>query len=209
MSAQIQVDRWPYNRLRRFAEDYLSRVHPSGGTPIPIDEFLDHPHGIDIVPVEGLYETTVLSYTAKDMKTIYIDKRIFVSRNPYRYRFCVAHELAHVLIHRQVYEAADFGDVESWKRFLASIPDDDYAWFENQAYNLAGLLLVPPKPLEVEYLTVVDKLRNIGFDIDDMTPPAMKMLVNSIGKRFSVSRFVINKRARRDGLWNWDEDLID
>ena len=68
---------------------------------------------------------------------------------------------------------------------------------------------MPADKLEEEYLAVVKKLEDVGRDFDSLTPPTMKLITSMIGEKFQVSRFVINKRARREDLWDWDEDLID
>lgn len=70
------------------------------------------------------------------------------------------------------------------------------------------MLLVPADKLEEEYLAVVKQLEDAGRDFDSLTPPTMKLITNMIGEKFQVSRFVINKRARKEDLWDWDEDLI-
>lgn len=205
----MAVPRWPYPRLRRFAEEYLSDVHPSGSIPIPIDEFLDKPHGIDVVPVEGIYERGREAFISRDMTRIYIDKDIMMYRVPYRYRFSLAHELAHLLLHKDLIDSAPvYDDIDGWILFLQSFDPGDLRWIENQAYGLAGLLLVPADKLEEEYLAVVKQLEDAGRDFDSLTPPTMKLITNMIGEKFQVSRFVINKRARKEDLWDWDEDLI-
>ena len=89
----MAVPKWPYPRLRRLAEEYLSGVHPSGSIPIPIDDFLDKPHGIDVVPVEGLYERGKEAFISHDMTRIYIDKGIMMHPVPYRYRFSLVLQL--------------------------------------------------------------------------------------------------------------------
>ena len=205
----MAVPRWPYPRLRKFAEDYLDRVHVSGEIPIPIEEILDSPEGVDVVPLEGLYERGHEAFLSRDMTCIYIDKGIMMHKVPYRYRFSLAHELAHVLLHKDIInEAPPYKDVNGWIDFLKSFPNEDLRWIENQAYGLAGLLLVPPRQLEDEYLRVVKQLESLGTSFNSLTPPTMKSITSAIGEKFQVSRFVINKRARKDDLWDWDEDYI-
>lgn len=204
------MPRWPYARLRRFAEHYLADAHPSGSIPIPIDEFLDSVHRIDVVPVEGLYESGREAFISRDMTRIYIDKGIMMHDVPYRYRFTLAHELAHFLLHKDLIDLApDYKDVDGWISFLKSFDAEDLGWIENQAFGLAGLLLVPTRALEEEYFAIGKKLEEVGRDFDSLTPPTMKAITLMVGDKFQVSRFVVNKRARRAGLWDWDEDLIE
>ena len=122
----------------------------------------------------------------------------------------LAHELAHLLLHEDLIDAAPvYDNIDGWILFLQSFDPDDLRWIENQAYGLAGLLLVPADKLEEEYLAVAKQLEDVGRDFDSLTPPTMKLITSMIGEKFQVSRFVINKRARKEDLWNWDEDLIE
>ena len=206
----MAVPRWPYARLRRFTEEYLGRVHPSGSIPVPIDDVLDSVHRIDVVPVEGIYEQGREAFISRDMTCIYIDKGIMMHPVPFRYRFTLAHELAHFLLHKDLIDLApDYKDVGGWISFLRSFNAEDLGWIENQAFGLAGLLLVPGRALEEEYLAIAKKLDDVGRDFDSLTPATMKLITSMIGEKFQVSRHVINKRARKEDLWNWDEDLIE
>ncbi len=207
MSDAIRVDRWSYDQLRRFAERYLSEVHPSGNIPIPIEELVDLHHEIDIVPMAALREWEVDAFTSRDRKTIYVDHGIYSHRSPNRLRFSLAHELAHVLLHERVFEAANFTGVREWKVFVETIPADQYGWIEWQAYSLAGLLLVPPQPLDEQFGLIAAELERHGVDVRTLTSPGYMHIAKRLGEAFAVSWVVIDKRAAKDGLWAEDSIL--
>ena len=204
MEVRVPVERWPYNRLERFAVGFLAQHHPSGEIPIPIEEIIDLKMGIDILPINGLSALGSESSVSRDMKTIYIDGDIYRHQNSNRYRSTLAHELSHVLLHRDVFESASYNDIDGYKKFVESISEDDRGWIENQAYNLSGLLLVPSDSLEECYAEVADTLAANGMDIRKLAPDGMKHVGKVFGQRFRVSSKIIHKRAVKLNLWSDD-----
>jgi hypothetical protein len=104
-----------------------------------------------------------------------------------------------------MFDAADYDNIEGFKAFLASIPEDVLKLIEAQAYNLAGLLLVPSSDLSCEYTEVATALRNNGVDITKLSSEPLRQVAKIIGSKFRVSSQVIHRRAVRDGLWAWDD----
>jgi Zn-dependent peptidase ImmA (M78 family) len=202
-SFNVQVLTW--DRLRRIAEGYLAKVHPSSTIPIPIEEIVDNIEKIDVVPIEELSVDGREAYTARDKRTIYVDKGVYSHKVPFRLRYTLAHELSHILIHPYVFDAADYETIQEFKKFLGSIPPEDLRTIESQAYRLAGLLLVPSPDLSREYLEVAGTLRENGLDIAKLASESLRQVAKVIGGRFQVSSNVIHRCAVRDGLWAWDD----
>lgn len=207
MTDANRVDRWSYEQLRRFAERYLSDAHPSGSVPIPIEELVDLHHKIDVVPMASLREWEVDAFTSRDRQTIYVDQRIYNHSSPNRFRFSLAHELAHVLLHEKVFGAATFTDIREWKAFVEAIPAEQYQWIEWQAYALGGLLLVPPQALQREFDRIAAELDKHGVDVRTLTSAGYSHIAKKLGDTFAVSSVVIDKRAVKDGLWTADTIL--
>jgi hypothetical protein len=84
--ASFTVSVLTLDRIRRIAEGYLAKVHPSGSIPIPIEEIVDVIEKIDIIPVGCLSEDGRGAYTARDKKTIYVDKSVYAHRVSHRLR---------------------------------------------------------------------------------------------------------------------------
>jgi len=92
-----------YGDLRRRAGDFLRTHHPDGTIPIPIEEIVESQHRIDIIPVPGLHKAfEVDGFISSDLKAITVDAFVYEQR-PGRYRFTLAHELAHAVLHRRIY----------------------------------------------------------------------------------------------------------
>ena len=64
-----------------------------------------------------------------------------------RYRFTLAHEISHILLHSDIYQGRRFQTVEHWLEFQDTFDPQVRDAFEWQARNLAGRILVPTTPL--------------------------------------------------------------
>lgn len=157
---------------------------------------------INIVPMPELQVVYGIdAFTPKDLSTIIVDQAALESRWPNRYRFSLAHELAHVVLHADAYAQIHFSNVDEWKRVIASIPESDWSWLEWQAYNFAGLILVPREPLEEKLREAVRRAAEQGFDVRGDPEVAEGYVFTWLGRQFEVSAQVIEKRLEKDGLW--------
>ncbi len=191
----------PYEKLREIAASFLAEHNPSGTVPVPIEHIVEFHFGIDIVPTPGLHDHfDIDSYPTSDLTEIHVDEWVYLRHEP-RYRFSLAHELSHVLIHRDVFEQLTYRSIGEWKAVVQSIPEDQYSWLEWQAYCLAGLILVPGDELRVEFERLVDRAAAAGVDVKTGGEEVAQLVESHLARYFNVSRPVIAKRARREGLW--------
>ena len=84
---------------------------------------------------------------------------------------------------------------------MDSVPEDQYGYIEQQAYEFAGRLLVPLGRLGKEVEKAVLKARAAGFsDWERSGDAAREYMANSICRVFGVSGQVIEKRIIRERL---------
>jgi hypothetical protein len=89
--------------ISRKAEEFLKKYHPSLSPPVPIEEIIEFQFHIDIVPLHGLHRAfEVDGFTSNDLTTISVDAFVQESR-PGRYRFTLAHEIGHGVLHRDFF----------------------------------------------------------------------------------------------------------
>jgi hypothetical protein len=190
----------PYEKLRGVADEFLRQHHDSGDLPVPIERIIEFKFGLDIVPVPGLKdEFDVDAFITSDLSEIRVD-RFISERRSNRYRFSLAHELAHVLIHRDIFAQLAFSTIKEWKGVICSIPEQEYRWIEYQAYCLGGLMLVPAKPLEDCFRDYVDKAAAAGVEWAGLDARSKKHILSAIARVFDVSVDVITKRMHYDKL---------
>ncbi|MDD4788923.1 MAG: hypothetical protein PHO07_17265, partial [Pirellulales bacterium] len=85
----------PKDELRRRAGELLQDHNPAGTIPVPIEFIVESAFGMDIVPMPGLeagFDT--VAFLTKDLREIRVDEYVYFNRLN-RYRFSLAHELAH------------------------------------------------------------------------------------------------------------------
>jgi hypothetical protein len=156
---------YSYDDLRKKANDFL-RTHNSSCTiPVPIEEIVKFEFGINIVPVLALQrEFEVEGFTSSDLKNIYVDEYVYTDYFN-RYRFTLAHEIDHIVLHRNLYKPNRFSAIVEWKEFLNSMMEEEHGWLEYQGYAFAGLILVPRENLLKHTTEWVKRIKSKGISI--------------------------------------------
>lgn len=198
----LPIPRLSYEDLRARADSVLRAHTPNLHIPVPIEQIVEFGFGINLVPVPGLQQVhAVDAFTSKDLRTIMVDQSVMESRSPNRYRFSLAHELAHVVLHADVYAYIQFSGVAEWKRVIQWLPEWDRDWLEWQAYCFAGLILVPYDPLQERLQEALRIASEEGVDVTGNPELAEGYVCTWLGRQFEVSSQVIEKRLRKDSLW--------
>lgn len=111
----------------------------------------------DIVPI---YDMELREYILMEFKrgTIIIDASLLYCFNDGRLRFTCAHELAHWLIHQELYSGS--GDIASMTENVKKSTDVDKA-IEWQADKLGSDLLMPSGQVNIAYYRLRDKTNDI------------------------------------------------
>jgi hypothetical protein len=159
----------PFEAIEDAAQQFLAEYHEEMTLPIPIEHIVECDLKLDVVPTPGLYRVALTDgWITSDLTTIFVDMDQF--ENSYnRYRFTLAHEVAHVVLHHDFYSEHQFESVAQWKAFTLNLDEGDRARLEFQANEFAGRVLVPTGPLTGMYTDSVDRIRKIvgaGIKLD-------------------------------------------
>ncbi len=140
------------------------------------------------------------------MQAIYVDQGI-MERVEARYRFSLAHEVGHMVLHRRVFEEQRIDCIEAWKDFMDRVDLGDYSRIEFQAYAFAACLLVPKRHLGSAFrreLTELDQMiseaRSLGFSKVQYLSNALETIADRLRRTFNVSSEVLVRRMDKDGL---------
>lgn len=189
-----------YDDLRRDAEKFLQRYHPSRSLPVPIEEIIDLQLQLDIVPMPNLRSSfDCEAFITSDMTAIYVDGYTY-ENIPTRYRFSLAHEIAHAVLHQSIYRNLQICDLASWKISQVGMDEEAYGWLEWQAYAFASLMLVPEVELGVQFAEAVRKIEEVGRKAESLSEPELRMVCGYIARQFDVSTQVVEKRLKQDKL---------
>src|SRR5207247_1730438 len=113
---------------------------------------VDNDFRIDVIPMPGFHlNYEVDAFISTDLSEIRVDQAVYEAKNKNRFRFSLAHELAHRLLHADIFRAMSFTTVQQWKESRNAIPEREYSRLEFQANTFAGLILVPPKELAEKF----------------------------------------------------------
>ncbi len=80
------------------------------------------------------------------------------------YRFPLAHEAGHVVLHTELFKQQRFRRVDDWKDFVRTFPELDLSRLEWQAHSFAGLVLVPADALERVIREVIRQVKAQGVN---------------------------------------------
>lgn len=202
----LDVDFLQYSTIAEFAEKFL-KSHNINTLPVPIEEVIDVEYGIDIIPTPGLLSLhSIDGFITHDFSRIYIDQFVQEQR-PYRYRFTLAHEIGHYIMHKDYLDMVSLGSIDEWRQFIEEINPDDHSKMEYQGYSFAGLVLVPPNELAIQFNTflpevepLIAEAKSEGISRDNYLEYAKDKLAALMAPVFQVSTDVIIRRIDFDRL---------
>jgi len=136
-----------YEQINEHAEKFLKEHGADKKLPVPIEEIIEFDLGLDIIPFPNLQKDfDIDGFISGDLTSIYVDQFILTDR-PSRYRFTLAHEIGHLVLHKSFMQKIHPKSISAWKDFVLTIDVEDYEWVEWQAYTFGGIVLVPRKYL--------------------------------------------------------------
>ncbi len=121
--------------------------------------------------------------------SIAIDEDQWNSDDQHRVRFSLAHELAHLLLHKTVFADISFRDSNEWLDFMLHVPADKHLWLERHANYFAECLLVPAKLLKNKFASYAEHME-----------PGEQPTVRKLSRYFRVSDECMRIRLGRLGL---------
>jgi hypothetical protein len=192
-----------YDELRGIARGFLAEHNHACTYPVPVEEILEFRLGLDIIPMEGLRRYFHIDgYVSKNLREISVDEYI-QETNPDYYRYVLAHELAHVLIHSEIVRQFRFDTIDEWKKIIRAVDREDRSVYDGQAHELGSLILVPADPLAAEFGQARRLFEAKGLTLSQVvaTEKGRIIIENNLAQRFEVPRFVITDRMNRDRLW--------
>jgi Zn-dependent peptidase ImmA (M78 family) len=133
------------DEIKAKAEHFRSRFARCKKFPIDIEGLVEVDLKIYIQPEKGLksYGNTD-AFISSDFRTMHVDEYEYMDeRYVNRLRFSMAHEISHIFLHAELYPKQLFNDLDDYIKFHRSKSDKAHKWFEYQANNFAGNLLVP------------------------------------------------------------------
>ncbi len=186
----FKYNRFTKRELEAVAAAFLKENIKCSGCKVLIEEMLEA-HGYDIIPVQGLVKYAE-AYVPKKVGILFVDEDQQLS-HPLRYRFTIAEELAHCLIHHKIFKGKSFSEIRS---IYNAISDDDYQDLERNAKYLAAALLMP-KATFIERF----EFHKGRIEVKIKNPiEALSLVAASLKSEFEVSKESVGVRCKHIGL---------
>ena len=181
--------------------DSILKQNSLTSIPVNIERVIEFNYRMDIVPVPSLQTAfDIEGCSAFNFTAIYVDQYVY-ERIYNRYRFTLAHELGHKILHQEYYNKLQFSSISDWASIVEQIDESDRSKMEYQAYMFAGMVLVPKEILRVEFnkqLSLIQshieqaQLNSISREV--YLPIMTDAIDNGVSPKFEVSRSVLSKR---------------
>lgn len=197
----MDIPHLSYEQIRTQAEEFLRQHHSSRKIPVPIERIVEFQLKVDIIPLPGLKEVYDFDgFTSADLKGISVDLFAYEHR-PRRYRFTLAHEVGHIVLHAKLFKEHPFRTADEWKHFVHTFPSQEFGLLESQANCFAGLVLVPRDAFEKALRENIPKVKLPKLPQEKVF--AKDLVIEMVADYFDVSDEVIERRLRFDPF-NWD-----
>ncbi len=180
----------PYLSGGQIEQEASTFLKSNWSDTFPVDvEMLCDKLGIDIIQIPGLKRSfNVDSYINSDFTTIVVDEDA-ANNNEARYRFSIAHELGHMVLHKEYYPS----DIDALDSFLRYISANRNLYAEQQADRFAAALLVPLWELNAELEKHFGK--DLRLAAKEMSEQEKNLAYDEIAKHFQVSDNVLKRRV--------------
>jgi hypothetical protein len=190
--------------LEKIAEDFLKQYGQGkyDGLCLCI-EWVIESFGYQIFPIPGLAEIAEAYIPAKP-GYIFVDEEQYLTGISFRWRFTIAEELAHILIHRPLFEGKSAKQIA---QIQEGFSDDDYRIIEKNAKFLAGCILMPRTDFQKRF----DYFYEVQSQRTSNLLTILKYVVRQLSMDFFVSCHSVSIRALHLGLIDQQqlEDLME
>jgi Zn-dependent peptidase ImmA (M78 family) len=181
MDTSLDVPIISDEELSKIASSFLKKHDQPDLLPIHIEQICDKEGvGLLIVPdLTSLKDTE--AYITNNCEVIVMDQNVFETQID-RARFGIAHELSHRILHTAHLEQFPISDAASYETFHNAVSADNLTVIEDQAYSLAGHLLMPTTLLNAE----IDRLIKAEGN-NELTDSVIQRVVRTLAAIFMVS----------------------
>ena len=142
--------------------------------------------GYIIFPVPGLVEIAD-AYIPIKAGYIFVDEDQYLNGS-FRWRFSLAEELAHLLIHRPLFDGKSVAEIVAFQQALT---EQEYLRIEREAKYLAGCLLMPRAVFQERFAQFLE----IQSQQTPNSLAVLKFVIRQLSMDFHVSCYCVALRA--------------
>ncbi len=189
-----------YIEVGKIADKVLKTCHPSSTLPIPIENFIEFDFNLHIHPIPDLYKLLFRSgFLSIARKMIYVDKYQYDNFED-KYRFTLAHELGHYVLHEKVYQELNFESEQDFIIWSSDRPPEEIKWLQHQGDWFAGHILVPVEQLEKYCKYILESRRDRYCESESLPGEFWSYASNELADIFKVKPIIVEIRIHMSGL---------
>lgn len=201
------IDFLEYDVIADRSLTFLSQLGLANALPIPVEEIVEIKLGMDIVPLPGLQRNfNIDGFMSSDFTTIFVDETVFINFET-RYRFTLAHELGHYVLHKNFLSNFSINSTADWIRALSNFDKKTHSKLEFQGYSFGGLLLAPKTQLKnlfqenlPQALPLIEQAKDVGLTKHQYIGNALDFMASCLSSHFNASTDVLKRRINFDNL---------
>lgn len=209
MTAPLRIPYLSYEDIGKISFEFLGAHELDQQVPVDVEAILEFILDVGIIPTPGYQQNhSIEGSLSLDMRTIYVDEHVYRAVET-RYRFTLAHELGHIVLHKNIFKGLKAESIVEWKRIYKTIDENVYFAVEKQAYDFAGLILVPAVHLQTRFVRLIAENKTNFSDAKRKGISKEKTLdffktnaVFRLARVFNVSPDVMERRIDKDNLMN-------
>lgn len=180
--------------VQREAERFLKQYHPLNALPIPIEDIVELQMKIGLNVVKGIKQMVDTdAFINREFNEIFVDEHSF-EKFPARTRFSIAHEIGHLVLHKDWYEQNGPKNIEDYLKYVGALDEQTYKYIERQANTFAGLVLIP-----TEHLVKLMK-KHLGWVPSEEGPELLSGIIQDLPTIFDVSEMPILWRLQDEKM---------
>jgi Zn-dependent peptidase ImmA (M78 family) len=181
----MSVKNYDKQSLEKISEDFLKKnARGKYDNRALLIESLIESFGYHIFPIPGLAEIAEAYIPAKP-GYIFVDEQQYLNGTSFRWRFTIAEELAHILIHRPIFEGKTIKEIT---KIQDDFSDSDYQTIEKNAKYLAGCILMP-RQIFMDRFT---HFAEIQSQTTSNTLKILKYVVRQVSLDFNASCYTVS-----------------
>lgn len=205
----LNVEYMPDKKIALSADKFRNTYHLTE-IPIDIEYIVEFNLEMDIIYQPGLRKAAETDgFITSDFSAIYIDADVY-DHYPYRFRFTLAHEVGHYVLHQSYFAQLTITSLEDWFTFFRELDQRDYGKLEYQGYTFGGYLLVPPTILKDQFLDgleradpLIKQAKEAGLKKQHYIPYVIDFMAEKLSPIFKVSTQCMIKRIEKDLLYKF------
>ena len=212
MVMEFEPKKLSYSKINDLSWEFLKQKNRHLQIPIPIEEIAEFDLGLNIIPINRLradFDTE--GFISSSFEDLYVDQDTY-EKIATRYRFTIAHEIGHLVLHKDIFEQFSFSSIEEWKQFVSETDDEQRSWLEYQGYSFAGCILVPSPHLKksfeeakIRLESKITKAKNERIDRKTLIDFLLDQIAAEIAPFFDVSIETVKKRLSKE---NYHERIL-